>query len=464
MKEKKKVIPTKVKMPEQSPRDRIKNFSEVPLGYSKEQALEEAKRCLQCKEPKCREGCPVGVDIPGFISLMAEGNFDAAISRIKEVNYLPAICGRVCPQDEQCEKLCTLRKKYEPVAIQNLERFAADYERNKGIKIPEKAKPTGRKVAIAGSGPAGLTCAAYLAKYGHEVTIFEALHDLGGVLVYGIPAFRLPRDVIRAEIDSIKKLGVEIKTDVIVGNTLSVEDLFKMGYSSVFVATGAGLPSMLNIPGENLDRIYSANEFLIRINLMKANRFPEYDTPIKIGNKVAVIGGGNVAMDSARCALRMGAKNVFILYRRTEKEMPARQDEVVHAREEGIQFNFLVAPTRFIGDTGVSSIECIRMKLGEPDESGRRRPVPIEGSQFSVESDTVVVAVGQSPNPIVPSTTPGLRVGKWGEIIVDGNYMTSIKGVYAGGDITTGGATVISAMGAGKVAANAIHKYLMGLP
>ena len=455
------LIKEKTKMKEQDPKKRIKNFHEVALGYSLEDALKEASRCLQCKDSPCVRGCPVNIEIPAFIKLIKEGKFDDAIKKIKEKNNLPAICGRVCPQENQCEKFCVMGKKFEPVGIGRLERFAADWEIKKGIKNPKKAKSTGKKVAVVGSGPAGLTCAGDLVKLGHEVTIFESLHKPGGVLVYGIPEYRLPKKIVEIEIDYIKKLGAEIKTDFVIGKILSVEELLEE-YDAVFIGTGAGLPRFLGIPGENLNGVYSANEFLTRVNLMKAYLFPEYDTPVKKGKRVAVIGAGNVAMDSARTALRLGAEKVYIVYRRSEKEMPARNEEIEHAKEEGIEFMLLANPTEIIGDENnwVKQMKCIKMKLGEPDESGRRRPIPIEGSEFPVDVDIVVIAIGQSPNPLVPEATKGLKIAKHGNIITDENGRTSLERVWAGGDIATGAATVIAAMGAGKKAAADIHKFL----
>ncbi|RJS81705.1 NADPH-dependent glutamate synthase [Candidatus Bathyarchaeota archaeon] len=452
-------------MPKQKPEVRKQNFNEVALGYTKEQAIEEANRCLQCPKPQCVQGCPVEIDIPAFIKLIREEKFDEAVKKIKEKNSLPAICGRVCPQEEQCQKFCVLGKVGDPVSIGRLERFVADWEREKGVTIPEIAPPTGKKVAIIGAGPAGLTAAADLAKLGHKVVIFEALHRPGGVLVYGIPEFRLPKSIVQAEVEYIQKLGVELRLGYLIGRIHTIPELLKKeGFDAVFIGTGAGLPRFMRIPGENLGGIYSANEFLIRVNLMKSYAFPEYDTPIRIGKHVAVIGGGNVAMDSARSALRLGAEEVYIVYRRSREEMPARKEEVENAEEEGIIFKFLANPTRFIGDEKgwVRQMECIRMKLGPPDESGRRRPIPIEGSEFVMDVDTVIVAIGRTPNPIIQRTTEGLEVTRWGTIVTDENGKTSLEGVYAGGDIVTGEATVISAMGAGKKAARAIHEYLMG--
>ena len=452
---------TKHEMPEQAPRERIKNFKEVPYGYSKETAIEEAKRCLQCKNKPCMKGCPVEIDIPGFISCIAQGDFEKAAEVIKAKNNLPAISGRVCPYEEQCEGECTLKKLGEPVAIGRLERFIADYEREKGVKQPKKTSPTGKKVAVVGSGPAGLTCAGDLAKMGHTVTVFEALHDPGGVLMYGIPEFRLPKAIVKSEVSYITKLGVDIRYDVVVGKTITVEELMK-DYDAVFIGTGAGLPNWLNVPGENLDGVYSANEFLTRVNMMKAYKFPEYDTPVKIGKIVATFGAGNVAMDCARTALRLGAEHSYILYRRTEAEMPARAEEIEHAKQEGVIFKLLTNPIRFIGDEKgiLKEVEFIKMKLGEPDESGRRRPVPIPGSEETMKIDTALVAIGQSPNPLIPHAMKDLKIGKHGNIIADDDGRTSLPGIFAGGDIATGAATVILAMGAGKRAARAIDAYL----
>jgi len=454
------------KMPEQAPSVRVKNFEEVPLGYSEETAVMEAKRCIQCKKPGCMTGCPVEVQIPQFIHAIAEGKFLDAARILKETNTLPAVCGRVCPQEEQCEQVCILGKKGEPVAIGRLERFAADYERRAGqVSIPEPAIPNGKKIAVVGAGPSGLTIAGDLVKLGYAVTIFEGLHKSGGVLVYGIPEFRLPKAIVEAEVDYLKKLGVKIETNAVIGRIATVDELFAEGYDAVYVAVGAGAPVFMNIPGENLSGIYSANEYLTRSNLMKAYRFPEYDTPIVRGKNVAVIGGGNVAMDSVRTALRLGAENAYIIYRRTDAEMPARKEEVHHAHEEGVQFKLLTNPIEYLGNEQgwVTGIKCIRMELGEPDESGRRSPVPIEGSEFVIDVDTVVVAVGTMANPIVPATTPGLETNRRGYIITKGESgETTRQGVFAGGDIVTGSATVILAMGAGKKAARAIHEYLSG--
>lgn len=463
-KKKKAQIPRQ-KMPEQDPKIRAKNFDEVPFGYTPELALLEASRCLQCKKPSCIEGCPVSIDIPGFISLILKEDFLGAARKIKEMNSLPAVCGRVCPQEDQCEKQCILGKKGEPVAIGRLERFAADFERTQGdFIIPPLDRSTGKKVAVVGSGPAGLTLAGDLIKKGHQVIIFEALHKAGGVLVYGIPEFRLPKAIVQAEVEYLQKLGVEIRTNMVIGKIYTVDELLANGYDAIFLGTGAGLPTFMNIPGENLNGVYSANEYLTRSNLMKAYLFPKYDTPIARGKKVAVLGGGNVAMDAARTALRLGAEDVYIVYRRSKKELPARIEEVHHAEEEGVQFYFLTLPVEILGneDGWVCGMRCQRMELGEPDESGRRRPIPIPGSEFALEVDMVIVAIGTGANPLIPSTTPDLKTNKWGYIIADPETgATSKKGVYAGGDIVTGSATVILAMGAGRKAAQAIHKYLM---
>lgn len=451
-------------MPKQDPKLRIKNFNEVALGYSKEQALREASRCLECKKPICVEGCPVDIDIPAFIGLIKEGDFIGAIHKIKEKNSLPAVCGRVCPQEEQCEIKCILGKKKDPVAIGRLERFVADYEFEQGeVRAPKKPKPTGKKVAVIGAGPAGLTVAGELCKVGHAVMVFEALHSPGGVLVYGIPEFRLPKRIVQRESDYIEKLGAEIKVSYVVGKAKTIDGLLEDGYDAVFIGTGAGLPYFLNIPGENFNSVYSANEFLTRVNLMKAYLFPEYNTPVHLGRNIAVIGGGNVAMDSARTALRLGAENVYLIYRRSREEMPARDEEIENAFEEGVQPHLLTNPVRIHGnDKGwVQGIECLKMKLKEPDDSGRRRPVPIEGSEHMIDVDMAVVAIGQGPNPLLTATTPDLELSKWGNIVADEETgKTSKKGVFAGGDIVTGAATVILAMGAGKNAAKAINQYL----
>ena len=465
-KEKKEKIPRQ-KMPEQDPRARVRNFDEVPLGYSVETAQLEAKRCIMCKKPGCVAGCPVDIDIPAFVKLIAEGDFMGAARQLKQTNVLPAVCGRVCPQEDQCEKVCILGKKGDPVAIGRLERFAADFERQSGhISIPDKAPSTGKRIAVVGAGPAGLTIAGDLVKMGHAVTIFEALHKSGGVLIYGIPEFRLPKAIVDAEVNYMEKLGVKVVTNFPVGRLKTVDDLFADGFHAVFLGVGAGAPVFMNIPGENFSGIYSANEYLTRSNLMKAYAFPEYDTPIAIGKNVCVIGGGNVAMDSVRTALRLGAENAYIVYRRTEKEMPARIEEVHHAQEEGVQFKLLTNPIEYLGtERGwVKGMVCQQMELGEPDESGRRRPVPMKGSEFVIECDTVVVAIGTMANPVLQATTPGLNVNKWGYIVINEETgETSRKGVYAGGDIVTGSATVILAMGAGRKAASAIHQYVMSL-
>jgi glutamate synthase (NADPH/NADH) small chain len=473
-KEMRKLIPVKErmkvprqKMPERDPDKRNKDFEEVNLGLSAKEAQKEAQRCLDCANPQCVAGCPVGIDIPAFIKLIEAGKFSESARKLKETNSLPSICGRVCPQESQCEEVCNLKKATGvPVAIGNLERFASDAERMGGdVFIPKILPPTGHKVAILGAGPSGLTVAGELAKKGHQITVFEALHVAGGVLVYGIPEFRLPKKILDAEVDYLRRLGVEFRMNFVVGMTASLDDLKQEGYEAFFVGTGAGLPNFMRIPGENLIGIYSANEYLTRINLMRANDFPKYDTPVFPGTRVAVLGGGNVAMDSVRTAKRLGAELAAIVYRRSRVEMPARIEEVHHAEEEGIEFHFLTTPTRFIGDENhkVKAMECLRMELGEPDSSGRRRPVPIEGSEFIMEVDLVVVSIGNSPNPLIAQTTPELEVGKWGNVEVDWDTMaTNMKGVYAGGDIVRGGATVILAMGDARVAAGEMHKYLNG--
>ena len=452
---------TKHEMPTLPVSERIRSFKEVALGYDEETAVAEAERCLSCKDKPCTEGCPVGIDIPEFIRCIKERRFEDAIEIIKKKNVIPAITGRVCPYENQCEGRCKLGKIGEPVAIGRLERFVADWERKKGVSVPDIPPSTGKEIAVIGSGPAGLTAAGELAKRGHDVTIFEALHAPGGVLLYGIPEFRLPKDVLIHEIDYIKKLGVKIRCNVVVGKTISFSEL-QDEFDAIFIGTGAGLPRWMGIPGESLVGVYSANEFLTRANLMRAYLFPEYDTPIKVGERVVTVGAGNVAMDCARTALRLGAEESFIIYRRTKKECPARKEEVRHAEEEGIKFMFLANPTRFIGDEDgrVVGMEYIQMMLGEPDESGRRRPIPIPNSESLMRVDTVLVAIGQRPNPLIPSLVKGLKVGKKGTIEVDSEGRTSIEGVFAGGDITTGAATVILAMGAGMRAANSIDEYL----
>ena len=449
-------------MPERSPEERRKDFNEVPIGYDLELAKKEAGRCLQCKKKPCITGCPVNIDIPGFILKIREGDAVGAARHIKLMNTLPAICGRVCPQETQCEAKCVLQNKGAPIAIGHLERFAAEEEAKAGIKPPPKAKPNGHKVAIVGSGPAGLTCAGELAKKGYDVTIFEAFHVPGGVLVYGIPQFRLPKEIVAREVDYLKSLGAKLQLNTVVGRTVTVDELFAEGYEAVFVGSGAGAPQFLGVPGENSIGVFSANEYLTRTNLMKAYRFPEYRTPIIHGKKVAVIGGGNVAMDSARTALRLGAEKVMLLYRRTKTELPARIDEVHHAEQEGIEFHFLVAPTKIFDDKDgrVIGIECQKMELGEPDASGRRRPVPIKDAYEKFDVDLIVVAIGNSPNPLIPRTTSGLKIGKHGNIEADADGRTARKGVFAGGDIVTGAATVIEAMGAGQRAAAAIDAYV----
>ena len=462
-KPKPKIKKEAVEMPKQKPKERVKNFNEVALGYSEEQALEEASRCLQCIKPQCVTGCPVEVPIPEFIKCIREQRYAEGITKIKSKNALPAVCGRVCPQEEQCQVKCVVGKIGQPVSIGRLERYLADWDRGHGFQMPEKAPPTGKKVAIVGAGPAGLTAAADLVKLGHDVVMFEALHLPGGVLVYGIPEFRLPKAIVRNEVNYIQKLGVDLRLGNLVGRTHTIPELMKSGFEGVFIGSGAGLPDFMHLPGENLGGIYSANEFLIRVNLMKAFQFPEYDTPIRVGKHVVVIGGGNVAMDCARSSMRLGA-DVCLLYRRSREELPARKEEIENAEEEGLVCKFLAAPLRFIGDEKgwVKSMECECMELGPPDQSGRRRPVPIKGSEFTMETDTVIIAIGQTPNPIIQRTTEGLVVNpKHGTIIVDENGKTSIDGVYAGGDVATGAATVISAMGAGKKAAKAMHEYLM---
>ena len=451
----------KVKMREQDAKERANNFSEVAYGYNKEEAIKEAKRCLQCSNPACVEGCPVEIDIPEFIELIIEEDFKAAVEKIKEKNTLPAICGRVCPQEEQCEVECVVGIKGEPVAIGRLERFVADYMSNKEeIKEIEATK---EKVAVVGAGPGGLTAAADLAKMGYQVTIFEAFHEAGGVLTYGIPEFRLPKEIVQQEIAKIEQLGVEIKLNYVIGKLQDIDDLFANGFKSVFVSTGAGLPRFLNIEGENLNGVYSANEFLTRVNLMKAYQFPKYKTPVYTGDKVAVVGAGNVAMDAARTALRLGAKESKIIYRRAREQMPAREEEIHHAEEEGVEFLLLNNPVRILGneDGFVTGIELMEMELGEKDDSGRRRPIPIEGSERVIDIDTVIVAIGQKPNPILLEDSPEIETTDWGTIVTDDETgETTRDGVFAGGDVVTGAATVIEAMGAGKKAARAIDDYL----
>lgn len=462
----KKIVPKKYPMPEQAPSERIKNFDEVPIGQDDQTAILEAKRCLQCKpgpnRKLCMDGCPVEIEIPRFIKKVQEGDFEEAIRIIREKQNLPAVCGRVCPYENQCEGNCIVGKKNEPVGIGRLERFLADWERKQQthgkIQVPPS---TGKKVAVVGAGPAGLTVAGDLAKLGHKVTMFEALQYCGGVLIYGIPEFRLPKEIVRAEVDYIRRSGVEIHNDYVIGKLDTVDELLK-DYEAVFVATGAGLPDWTDLSGENLNGIMSANEFLTRVNLMKAFKFPEYDTPVRVGERVVTIGGGNVAMDCARTSLRLGCKESVILYRRSDAELPARREEIHHAKDEGVRFELLAAPVKFIGDDcgNVKQVEAIRMQLGEPDASGRRRPIKIEGSNFIIEAQTVLIAIGQSPNPLVPMTTPDLKTTKEGTIAVDEEGRTSKKGVWAGGDIASGAATVILAMGDGKRAAKSMHRYL----
>jgi len=452
-------------MPKQAVEKRIHNFDEVALGFNEELALEEAARCLNCPKPQCKKGCPVEVPIPEFIQLVKEHKFGDAAKKIKDKNALPAVCGRVCPQEEQCQKFCVLGVRGDPIGIGRLERYASDWERLNTKLEAQKIEQTSGKVAVVGSGPAGLTVAADLAKLGHKVTIFESLHTAGGVLMYGIPQFRLPKEIVQAEVEYVKSLGVELRLDSTVGLLATIQELMNGGYDAVFIGSGAGLPNFLRVPGENLKGIYSANEFLIRTNLMKAYKFPEYDTPIRVGKRVGVIGAGNVAMDSARCALRLGAERVYIIYRRSRDEMPARAEEAENAEEEGIEFMLLTNPIRFIGnDRGfLEKVECVKQRLSEPDQSGRRRPEPIEGSNFTLDIDTAVIAIGQSPNPIIQQTTEGLQTTRHGTIVVNEETMqTALPGVYAGGDVVSGAATVISAMGAGKKAAKAIHEYIIG--
>jgi glutamate synthase (NADPH) small chain len=455
-------------MAAQEPLARIRNFAEVALGYTAENALEEAQRCLQCANPPCVKGCPVGIDIPAFVDLIRKGDFEGSLAKITETNTLPAICGRVCPQEEQCEVVCVLAKKYQPVAIGRLERFVADWERDRGmVSTPQLAPPTPHKVAVVGSGPAGLACAAELARFGHNVTIFEALHKPGGVLVYGIPEFRLPKAIVTFEIDNLTRMGVKLRANFVIGRTATVHELLDgHGYDAVFLGTGAGLPYFLGIPGENYIGVLSANEFLTRVNLMKAYDFPRMDTPVRTGRRVAVVGSGNVAMDCLRTAKRLGAEEVICVYRRTRNESPARKEELEHAEEEQIDFRWLSAPLAILGnDEGfVTGMRIQRMELGEPDASGRRRPVPIEGSEYEIAIDTAVIAIGQGPNPLATQSTPGLDLNRHGNIVVnEQTMMTSIPGVFAGGDIVTGAATVILAMGAGKQAALGIQDWLAKL-
>ena len=454
-----------VQMPQQDPSERIRNFDEVALGYAAEMARAEAERCLQCRKATCIQGCPVGIDIPGFIKALRAGDLPGAAAIVYAANSFPAICGRVCPQETQCQAHCVLDKRNAAVEIGRLERFVADWARENGWRVTAEAPATGHRVAVVGAGPAGLACAADLAKLGHSATIFEALHKPGGVLAYGIPSFRLPRDVIQAEIDEARRLGVVIRTDWVIGKTATIDELLAEGYEAVFLGTGAGLPSFLSIPGENLNGVYSANEFLTRVNLMAASRFPYSDTPIRVHRRVGVVGGGNVAMDAVRCALRLGAEEAYIIYRRSEKEMPARREEYEHAKEEGVRFRLLTNPVRILGDENgnVAGLECIRMELGEPDERGRRRPIPVKGSEFVVELDAVIVAIGTSPNPLVRRATSDLRTGAHGTIVADPETGRTTKPrVWAGGDAVTGAATVILAMGEGRRAAADIDRFLRG--
>jgi glutamate synthase (NADPH/NADH) small chain len=457
----KKIIPEKTPMPEKNPLIRRRNFEEVMLGYTAELARKEAERCLGCKEPGCVGGCPVNVPIPRFIKAIREGDFGRAVEIIRESNVLPAVCGRVCPQESQCESLCTLARKFEPVAIGRLERFAADWHMEHGNGgMTERAKPTGQKVAIVGSGPAGLTCAYDLARLGHAVTIFEALHEPGGVLFYGIPEFRLPKRIVSKEIGTLKGMGVQILTNAVIGKLITLEEIMS-GFDACFIGTGAGFPKFMGIEGENLNGVYSANEFLTRVNLMGAHSFPEYDTPIKKGERIVVVGGGNVAVDTARTALRLGSREVTLVYRRSEAELPARREEVHHAKEEGVKFDLCANPVRIVGADGwVKGVECVRMDLCELDESGRRRPKPVPGSEFLIPADIAIMALGTGANPLVPMSTKGLAVNGRGYIVADDTGATNLEGVFAGGDIVTGSATVISAMGAGRKAARNIHEYL----
>jgi len=460
---KKTIDPKKRPMPKQEPFERVRNFDEVALGYTPELAREEASRCLACKKPVCIDGCPVGIDIPGFIQCVVDNDFSAGIKKIKERNALPAVCGRVCPQEEQCEKVCVLGKKHEAVAIGRIERFLADWEAETGtIETPAIAPANQRRVAVVGSGPAGITVASDLALLGYDVTMFEALHDAGGVLTYGIPEFRLPKAIVQREVEYVKSLGVKLLLDFVVGKTRTIDVLLKE-FDGIFIGAGAGLPWFMEIPGENLNGVYSANEYLTRCNLMKGFLFPAYNTPLKRARRVAVFGGGNVAMDSARTALRLGADEVHIVYRRSRDEMPARLEEIENAEEEGVIFDYLTLPTKLMGDERgwLTAIECLRMELGEPDDSGRRRPVPVKGSEFVMEADAAVCAIGNSPNPLIGMTTPGLAIGKKGNVVADDQTgKTSRERIWAGGDIVTGAATVISAMGAARRAARSLHETL----
>lgn len=454
----------RVAMPEQDPQVRARNFLEVPTGYTMKMAQEEAERCLQCKKPACVNGCPVSVDIPGFIDFLSQGDMTGAIRNLWSKNALPAVCGRVCPQESQCEGLCIVGRKGEPVAIGNLERFVADYERENGTgELPPKADPTGKKVAVVGSGPSGLTVAGDLIVKGHDVTIFEAFHKPGGVLVYGIPEFRLPKAIVAQEVNFLERLGVKVDCNVVVGKSVSLDELFEEGYDAIYIGVGAGLPRFMNIPGENLVGILSANEYLTRANLMKAYEYPKVDTPIPMGKNVTVLGAGNVAMDAARTAMRLGAEKVRVVYRRSREEMPARAAEIHHAEEEGIELYLLTNPTKYIGDDNgrLTAMECLKMELGEPDDSGRRRPVAVEGSEFVLDTDLCIVAVGSGANPLLTAEEPDMKLNRWGNVEADPKTgKTTKKAVWAGGDIVTGAATVILAMGAGREAADSIHDYL----
>jgi len=456
------IKPRQTPMRQRRSYDRIHTFDEVPLGYTEEEAVQEANRCLQCQYPTCIDGCPVNVDIPRFVGQVARADFAGAVATIRETNSLPAVCGRVCPQEDQCQGVCAMGRKFESVAIGRLERFCADWEAQHEPCCPKIAADTGRRVAVVGSGPAGLTAASDLRKCGHAVTVFEALHVAGGVLMYGIPEFRLPKAIVSREVEALRAMGVDIQLNKVIGQVVTVDGLFEQGFDAVFVGTGAGLPRFLGIPGEQLSGVYSANEFLTRTNLMRAYRFPEVDTPLRIGERVVTVGGGNVAMDAARTALRLGARESIVVYRRSVEELPARVEEVEHASEEGVFFHLLANPVRFFGENfALRGVECVEMKLGEHDESGRRRPVPIPGTEFTIETDTVVIAVGNEPHPLIPKTTPDLETTRWGNIVADdGTGRTNKSGVFAGGDIVTGAATVIEAMGAGKRAATAIHDFL----
>ncbi len=447
---------------QRDPTERVKDFGEVTLGYTPEEAIQEAQRCLLCKRPSCVGGCPAGNDIPGFIQRVAQGDFAGALEVLRRTTVLPAICGRVCPHEVQCQGHCVLAKKFEAVRIGALERFVADWAREQGLELlGPPGEPTGFKVAVVGSGPAGIGCAAFLRRLGHEVVIFEGLHRPGGVLIYGIPEFRLPHGVVDHVLEELRRIGVRIVTGVVIGRTLTVQELFERGFHAVFLGTGAEKPQFLGIPGEELAGVYSANELLMRVNLFQAHLFPEYDTPVKVGERVAVIGGGNTAIDAARTALRLGARKVMVLYRRSQAEMPAFAEEVEAAREEGVEFHFLTTPVRFLGKDGkVTAVECVRMELGEPDESGRRRPIPIPDSTYTISIDMAILAIGTRPDPLITSTVPGFALTRWGTIETDGDGYTGVEGIFAGGDLVTGPATVVAAMAAGRRAAHAIDRYL----